>query len=56
MQEKKRVVGKDVPLKKSDLIIITGAGGFIAGNLTLYLKKKGFTNIRAVDKKPLHEW
>jgi nucleoside-diphosphate-sugar epimerase len=56
MQEKKRIVEKDVPLKKDDLIVITGAGGFIAGNLTLYFKKKGFTNIRAVDKKPLHEW
>jgi nucleoside-diphosphate-sugar epimerase len=52
----KRVVEKDVPLKKDDLIVITGAGGFIAGNLALYFKKKGFTNIRAVDKKPLYEW
>ena len=33
-----------------------GAGGFIAGNLALYFKEKGFTNIRAVDKKPLYEW
>jgi nucleoside-diphosphate-sugar epimerase len=24
--------------------------------LTLYFKKNGFTNIRAVDKKPLYEW
>jgi nucleoside-diphosphate-sugar epimerase len=51
-----RVVEKDVPLKKDDLIVITGAGGFIAGNLALYFKNKGFTNIRAVDKKPLYEW
>jgi GDP-D-mannose 3', 5'-epimerase len=49
-------VEKDAPLKKDDLIVITGAGGFIAGNLALYFKKKGFTNIRAVDKKPLYEW
>jgi nucleoside-diphosphate-sugar epimerase len=49
-------VEKDPPLKKDDLIVITGAGGFIAGNLALYFKKKGFTNIRAVDKKPLYEW
>ena len=56
MQEHKRVVEKDAPLKKDDLIVITGAGGFIAGNLALYFKKKGFTNIRAVDKKPLYEW
>jgi nucleoside-diphosphate-sugar epimerase len=56
MQEKKRVIEKDVPLQKDDLIVITGAGGFIAGNLALYFKQKGFTNIRAVDKKPLYEW
>ncbi|MGA2173541.1 MAG: NAD-dependent epimerase/dehydratase family protein [Verrucomicrobiota bacterium] len=54
--EKKRIVEKDPPLKRDDLIVITGAGGFIAGNLALYFKKKGFANVRAVDKKPLHEW
>ncbi len=54
--ETKRLVEKDVPLKKSDLIVITGGGGFIGGNLALYFKKKGFTNIRCVDKKPLYEW
>ncbi|HTX72584.1 MAG TPA: NAD-dependent epimerase/dehydratase family protein, partial [Rectinemataceae bacterium] len=42
--------------KKDDLILITGAGGFIAGNLAAYFKEKGFTRIRAVDKKPLREW
>ena len=52
----KRIVEKDPELKKDDLIVITGAGGFIAGNLALYFKNKGFTNIRAVDKKPLYEW
>ena len=41
---------------KDDLIVITGAGGFIAGNLALYFKEKGFTRIRTVDKKPLDEW
>jgi GDP-D-mannose 3', 5'-epimerase len=56
MKETERIVEKDAPLKKDDLIVITGAGGFIAGNLALYFKKKGFTNIRAVDKKPLCEW
>jgi nucleoside-diphosphate-sugar epimerase len=43
-------------MKEGDLIVITGAGGFIAGNLVLYFKKKGFVNIRAVDKKPLYDW
>jgi nucleoside-diphosphate-sugar epimerase len=56
MEPKKRIVQQDKPLKKDDMIVITGAGGFIAGNLALYFKKKGFTNIRAVDKKPLYEW
>ena len=56
MEHTKRIVEKDAPLKKNDLIVITGAGGFIGGNLALYFTKKGFTNIRAVDKKPLYEW
>jgi len=54
--ETKRLVEKDATLKKSDLLVITGGGGFIGGNLALYFKKKGFTNIRCVDKKPLYEW
>lgn len=52
----KRPPSKDRPLKKSDLIVIAGGGGFIGGNLARYFRKKGFTNIRAVDKKPLREW
>jgi nucleoside-diphosphate-sugar epimerase len=56
MEQTKRIVEKDAPLKKDDLIVITGAGGFIGGNLARYFTKKGFTNIRAVDKKPLYEW
>ncbi|MFZ2095747.1 MAG: NAD-dependent epimerase/dehydratase family protein [Anaerolineales bacterium] len=43
-------------LKKSDLIVIGGAGGFIGGSLTRYFHEQGFTNIRAVDKKPLPLW
>src|SRR5580698_7553399 len=56
MEHKKRLVEKDAPMKKDDLIVITGGGGFIGGNLAAYFKKKGFTNIRAVDKKPVYEW
>ena len=49
--------GSSSPLAQpDDLIVITGAGGFIAGNLALYFRQKGFTRIRAVDKKPLYEW
>ena len=43
-------------LNKNDLIVIGGAGGFIAGALTRYFKDQGFTRIRAIDKKPLPEW
>jgi GDP-D-mannose 3',5'-epimerase len=43
-------------LKKDDLIVITGAGGFIAGALTRYFHDQGFTHIRAIEKKPLAEW
>jgi GDP-D-mannose 3', 5'-epimerase len=41
---------------KDELIVIAGAGGFIAGALVRYFHDKGFTRIRAVDKKPLPEW
>ena len=43
-------------MKKDDLIVIAGAGGFIAGALTRRFKEKGFTNIRAVDIKPIDQW
>jgi nucleoside-diphosphate-sugar epimerase len=37
-------------------IVITGAGGFIAGSLVRHFHDRGFTRIRAVDKKPLGDW
>ena len=40
----------------SDRIVITGAGGFIAGALTRYFHHLGYTNLRAIDRKPLPEW
>ena len=43
-------------LQKNDLIVLAGAGGFIAGSLTRYFHDQGFTNIRAIDKKPLPLW
>lgn len=43
-------------INKDDLIVIAGAGGFIGGALTKHFLRKGFINIRAVDKKPLPEW
>ncbi len=49
------VTAADV-LNKDDLIVITGAGGFIAGALTRYFHEKGFRRIRAIDRKPIPEW
>ncbi|MCX7826840.1 MAG: NAD-dependent epimerase/dehydratase family protein [Verrucomicrobiae bacterium] len=41
---------------KDDLILVTGAGGFIGGALVRRLHERGFNRIRAVDKKPLPHW
>jgi GDP-D-mannose 3',5'-epimerase len=38
------------------LIVVTGAGGFIGGNLVASLREKGFSRVRAVDVKPLEHW
>jgi nucleoside-diphosphate-sugar epimerase len=39
-----------------DLVLVTGAGGFIGGNLIASLRAQGYKRIRAVDIKPLHHW
>jgi len=46
----------DRKLAPDDLIVIAGAGGFIAGALTRYFHGLGYTRIRAIDRKPLPEW
>ncbi len=43
-------------LNPDDLILITGAGGFIGGSLARYFHDLGYTRIRAVDKKPPEKW
>ncbi len=43
-------------LGQDELIVITGAGGFIGGALARYFHNLGYTRIRAVDKKPLYQW
>ena len=43
-------------MNKNDLILVAGAGGFIGGHLVADLLRRGHTNIRAVDIKPLDEW
>jgi len=37
-------------------VAATTAGGFIAGSLTRYFSEQGYTNIRAIDRKPLPDW
>src|SRR5512142_1493788 len=48
--------GIDRKIGKNDLIVITGAGGFIAGALARYFHDLGYRRIRAIDRKPLPDW
>ncbi|MEM1012564.1 MAG: NAD-dependent epimerase/dehydratase family protein [Planctomycetota bacterium] len=41
---------------KDDLILVCGAGGFIGGHLIADLREKGYTNLRAADRKPFEGW
>jgi nucleoside-diphosphate-sugar epimerase len=41
---------------KDDLILVTGAGGFIGGHLVADLRRQGCRRLRAVDIKPLERW
>jgi nucleoside-diphosphate-sugar epimerase len=43
-------------MAKNDLVVVTGAGGFIGGHLIADLRRQGFTRLRAVDIKPFDEW
>src|SRR5580692_7794553 len=43
-------------LSKNKTIVVTGAGGFIRGNLVSELLHQGHTAICAVDVKPLPDW
>src|SRR5215472_10279824 len=43
-------------MTKTDLILVAGGGGFIAGHLVNSLREAGFDNIRAVDRKPFSQW
>lgn len=42
--------------KRQDLVVVTGAGGFIGGSLVASLRAQGYRRIRAVDLKPFDEW
>lgn len=41
---------------KNTPVLVCGAGGFIGGHLVASLMHQGYTNIRAVDLKPLDDW
>ena len=43
-------------MPENRMIVVTGAGGFIGGNLIALLRRKGVKNLRAVDVKPFEEW
>jgi nucleoside-diphosphate-sugar epimerase len=40
----------------SELIVVTGAGGFIGGHLIADLRRQGHRRLRAVDIKPFDQW
>ena len=43
-------------IDKQAKILVTGAGGFIGGHLVASLRERGYTNLRAVDIKPMPHW
>ncbi len=43
-------------MNQNDLLVVTGAGGFIGGSLVRSLRERGFARLRAVDIKPLDQW
>lgn len=45
-----------MPQNNQELVVITGAGGFIGGHLVSELRAKGHKAIRAVDIKSLNDW
>jgi GDP-D-mannose 3', 5'-epimerase len=41
---------------QNELVVVTGAGGFIGGALIRDLRRQGYTRLRAIDIKPFEEW
>jgi GDP-D-mannose 3',5'-epimerase len=49
-------MARDIKPAHDDLVVVTGAGGFIGGHLIGELQRLGHTRLRAVDVKPLDSW
>ncbi len=43
-------------IDRDDLVLVTGAGGFIGGHLVASLLADGHRRVRAVDVKPFEDW
>lgn len=43
-------------MNKQKLIVVAGGGGFIGGHLVADLLRRGHSNVRAVDIKPIDAW
>jgi nucleoside-diphosphate-sugar epimerase len=41
---------------RGEVVVVTGAGGFIGGHLVAELLRRGERRVRAVDRKPLDDW
>jgi|ERR1035437_90334 nucleoside-diphosphate-sugar epimerase len=56
MNAQDQVHGQGPLMSPEDMIVVTGAGGFIGGHLVAQLHRRGLPCIRAVDGKPLDQW
>ena len=43
-------------MDKNELVLVTGAGGFIGGHLLAALRRDGYRRLRGVDVKPFEDW
>jgi GDP-D-mannose 3', 5'-epimerase len=43
-------------LERTKRVLVAGGGGFIGGHLVAELRRRGFTDVRSVDIKPVERW